>query len=733
MTLLRLAVPSPLRKSYVYLPPSDMSDAEVGMLQPGIRIKAPFGRRSVVAVLLAVISETDVARQKLRPVQEIVDDSPLLTAAIYELCLWSAQYYLHPIGDVFQHAFPKVLRQGGSPYRSSESAWELTTEGSGLPLGALKSAPKQALLLNLLQQGQVTRSQMLEQGINTATARALINKGLAIKTTKSQSDYKTQVSVSKLSLNTEQEQAVNSIENSLGSFSCQLLDGITGSGKTEVYLQSIATCIARGLQALVLIPEIGLTPQTLERFQQRFGHSIAVFHSNLSDSERVQAWESARCGDAAVILGTRSAVFTPTQKLGLVIIDEEHDSSYKQQEGFRYNARDVAIKRAQIESVPIVLGSATPSLESIHNAATGRFQYLQLQHRTGNAQPPKLRCIDVRRVVMDNGLSSELLESIRRHLENNNQVLVFINRRGYAPSLLCHDCGWIASCPHCDSRLTVHKDYGLLRCHYCDYQQKLVQQCPDCRSSRLIYQGVGTQRCEQALNRLFPDIPVFRIDRDSTQRKAAMSDIIDKIHQTGPCLLVGTQMLAKGHHFPNVTLVAIIDADAALFNADFRSEERMGQLLTQVSGRAGRADKSGEVLIQTHYPQHPLLLTLIDKGYGPYAQQLLAERADSQLPPCGHLVLIRADHKTIALADSFLQRIRESLTAVASQQNVHFYGPLPSPKPRRGGNYHLQLLIGCARRGPLHQLTEQLIAMVDEIPGAQRPRWSIDVDPQDMI
>lgn len=733
MNLLRLAVPSPLRKSYDYLPPADMGDAEAGALQPGLRIKAPFGRRSVIAILLAVVSETDVPKEKLRPVQEIVDDSPLLTTMIFDLCLWAAQYYQHPVGDVFQHAFPKALRRGNSPFVSKESAWELSTEGNGLPQGALKTAPKQALMLSLLQQGQVTRAQLQEQGLSTATARALVDKGLAIKTTKSQSDYKTQVSASELSLNTEQAQAVESIESSLGSFSCHLLDGITGSGKTEVYLQSIATCIARGLQALVLIPEIGLTPQTLERFQQRFGHSVAVFHSNLSDSERVQAWESARCGDAAVILGTRSAVFTPTQQLGLIIIDEEHDGSYKQQEGFRYSARDVAIKRAQIEAVPIVLGSATPSLESIHNAATGRFNYLQLQQRTGSAQPPKLRCIDVRRSAMDNGLSPDLLEAIRQHLENENQVLVFINRRGYAPSLLCHDCGWIASCPHCDSRLTVHKDYGLLCCHYCNYQLKLEHQCPDCKSSRLIYQGVGTQRCEQALNRIFANVPVFRIDRDTTQRKTAMSDIIDEIHQTGPCLLVGTQMLAKGHHFPNVTLVAIIDADAALFNADFRSEERMGQLLTQVAGRAGRANKPGEVLIQTHYPQHPLLLTLIEDGYGAYARQLLNERINSQLPPAGHLILIRADHKTIALAENFLQRIRQSLAPAAKQQNVQFYGPLPSPKPRRGGNYHLQLLIGCAQRRPLHQLTEQLIAAVDEIPSSQRPRWSIDVDPQDMI
>lgn len=733
MILLRLAVPSPLRKSYDYLPATGMSDAEASSLQPGIRIRAPFGRRSVVAILLAVTDKSDIAADKLRSVEAVLDPSPLITSEIYQLCRWASQYYQHPIGDVFQHAFPKMLRMGGSPQASKVPAWELTTEGRGLPEGALKNAPKQALLLNLLQKGQVSRDQLHGHEISTATTRALVDKGLAVKTTRSRSEYETRVTASNLTPNDEQQLAIKKIVSSLGGFSCHLLEGITGSGKTEVYLQCISTCIAKGLQALVLIPEIGLTPQTLERFRQRFGHSVAVFHSNLSDNERLFAWESARCGEAAVILGTRSAVFTPMQAPGLIIVDEEHDNSYKQQEGFRYNARDVAIKRAQTEAIPVVLGSATPSLESLHNAGANRFQHLQLRQRTGNALPPELRCIDVRRAFLDNGFSQEILAAIKLHLDNKNQVLVFINRRGYAPSLLCHDCGWVASCPHCDSRLTVHKDHGLLRCHYCDFQQKLEHQCPQCMSSQLIYKGIGTQRCEQTLARLFENIPIFRIDRDTTQRKTAMSDLIDDIHQAGPCLLVGTQMLAKGHHFPDVTLVAILDADAGLFNSDFRSEERMGQLLIQVAGRAGRADKPGQVLIQTHYPQHPLLLTLIEHGYGAYARQLLTERTDNQLPPAGYLILIRADHKNMAVAENFLQQIRKKLTELASQQSVRIFGPLPSAKPRRGGNYHLQLLISCVKRGPLHRLTEELISAAEKIPSSQRPRWSIDVDPQDMI
>jgi primosomal protein N' (replication factor Y) len=734
MIFLSLAVPSPLRKPFDYLPPLGMSETEAEKLLPGIRVKAVFGRRSIIAVLLAIKTESGIDHSKLKRVDSIIDDLPLLTTEIQKLCNWSAKYYQHAIGDVFQHAFPKSLRMGAASQLSAESAWELTPAGQYLPEGALKKAPKQTELLYLLQgQLQVDRSQLKNLNISTSTAKILVDKGLLAKTRKSVSCFSVPLAKPGLALNAEQQIAVDQITSHLGNYKSLLLEGITGSGKTEVYLQSIAACLKKGLQALVLIPEIGLTPQTLDRFNQRFGTSVAVFNSNLSAGERARAWEAARCGEAAIVLGTRSAVFTPLKNPGLIIIDEEHDASYKQQEGFRYNARDVAIKRAQTEVVPIVLGSATPSLETLQNADTGRFTHLRLQHRAGIAVPPIFRTLDIRRIPLDSGFSQELIIAIQTHLSSNNQVLIFINRRGYAPTLQCHDCGWIADCPNCDSRLTVHQDSQLLRCHYCDFRQRLAPNCPSCKGSKLIFKGLGTQRCAEALGQFFPHIPVFRIDRDTTQRKGAMADLVDKIHSSGPCLLVGTQMLAKGHHFPNVTLVAILDADAGLFNSDFRSEEKMGQLLTQVAGRAGRASKAGEVLIQTHYPQHPLLTTLISEGYSAYARKLLAERSVAHLPPCGHLILVRADHKNLEIAEAFLQKLRTLLNNEVDPKQVQLFGPLPSPKSKRGNNYHVQLLLSSSARKPLREAAEKLIAAADQMSGRAKPRWSIDIDPQDMI
>ena len=734
MVFLSLAVPSPLRKTFDYLPPDHMSESEARALLPGIRIKAQFGRQRVIASLIAVKDHSDVDSAKLRPIEEIIDTQPLLPASIIDLCQWSARYYQHPIGDVYQHAFPKELRQGKPPYSSKQTAWELTTEGKGLPKGALSRAPKQAQALALLQEHPQVDQQLLEQQeISPATVRTLVNKNLAIKTTKRHSHFGTQLEREHLTLNQEQQQALEAITATLGQHQSHLLEGITGSGKTEVYLQAIDHCIKSGKQALVLIPEIGLTPQTLARFNQRFGSAVAVFHSNLSESEKTITWEAARKGEASIILGTRSAIFTPLQNPGLIIVDEEHDASYKQQEGFRYNARDIAIKRAQLESTPIVLGSATPSLESLHNMDAGRFQYLQLKQRAGNAKPPHFKCVDIRKAPLDNGLSPELLSRIKDHLKQQSQVLVFINRRGYAPTLQCHDCGWIAECRHCDTRLTVHKDANQLRCHFCDYTTSLHHHCPECRSPNLLDKGIGSQRCEQALNRLFPDYPVFRIDRDATQRKNAMSELLDNIHNSGPSILVGTQMLAKGHHFPDVTLVAILDADAGLFSADFRSEERMGQLLTQVAGRSGRAEKPGEVLIQTHYPQHPLLLTLLEQGYGVYARQLLAERQAAQLPPQGYLGLVRADHKNPQAAENFLLQIRQQLEASGLTAQAQCYGPLPSPKPRRAGNYHMQLLLSSQERKALHQALAFIIHTAEQLPNRQKPRWSVDIDPQDLM
>ncbi len=458
-------------------------------------------------------------------------------------------------------------------------------------------------------------------------------------------------------LNAEQRQALVAIDRKAGQFQPWLLFGITGSGKTEIYLQAIASVLARGEQALVLVPEIGLAPQTVARFRARFQTEIAVLHSGRNERERLEAWRAARSGQAGIVIGTRSAVFTPLARPGLIIVDEEHDLSFKQHEGFRYHARDLAVRRAQLESTPIVLGSATPSLESLANARLGRYELLELKERAAGASMPVFKLIDLRQQKLQDGFSDLLLQAVKTTLARGEQVLVFINRRGFAPLLLCHDCGWQAHCRRCDARPTLHRSPVRLHCHHCGSESAPPVQCPSCGSADLRAVGLGTERAEELLGKRFPKVPLFRVDRDSTRRKDALSQLYHEIHSAGPALLVGTQMLAKGHHFPKVTLVAILDVDGGLFGADFRAPEHMAQLILQVAGRAGRADKPGLVLLQTHQPEHPLLHELITAGYSAFAERVLEERRQLGLPPFGHLALIRAEATDAARPMTFLQQI----------------------------------------------------------------------------
>jgi primosomal protein N' (replication factor Y) len=524
----------------------------------------------------------------------------------------------------------------------------------------------------------------------------------------------------------------------LGEFGVFLVDGVTGSGKTEVYLSIIDEVLARGEQALVLVPEIGLTPQLVsrfeERFQQRLKNPIALLHSGLSDSERLNAWLMAKKGDASIDIGTRSAIFTPLLKPGVIILDEEHDPSYKQQDGFRYSARDVAVKRAQLESLPVVLGSATPSLESLENARQQRYQHLLLPERAGNANHPDVSVIDVRKQPMIDGLSSLLINAMKRHFQKGGQVLLFLNRRGYAPVLLCHDCGWVSKCKRCDAHMTLYHERGQrrLRCHHCGSERPADHQCPDCESSELHPVGSGTERLEETLTHQFPDIGITRIDRDTTRRKGAMQSLLDSVHEGTSRILVGTQMLAKGHHFPDVTLVGIVDIDQGLFSADFRATERMAQLIVQVSGRAGRAEKAGQVLIQTHHPDHPLLKVLLDEGYASFANAALDERRLAQLPPYRYFALLRAEATDGRLPMQFLQQARGLAEAFAGK-DVQLLGPVPAPMEKRAGRIRAQLLLQSASRSALHNLLTPWLLQLESSKSGRKVRWSIDVDPQEMF
>ncbi len=729
MSILRLAIPSPLRIEFDYLPPANLPSEQLQILATGARVRVPFGRRETIAYLLAVIPDSDVPLSKLKAAIEILDETPLISRTIVDMCLWAANYYHHPLGEVLGAAFPVSLRQGKPHKPLGQAAWRLSTHGKGLPEGALTRSPRQAQALAILQRDQeVSEARLAEEEISTGIMRALAKKGL-VEACKIPKLPRQGSSHAGLELNDEQSRAVSAIKGTLGGFECHLLEGVTGSGKTEVYLQLIAQCLAKQKQVLVLIPEIGLTPQTLGRFEARFDAEVLTLHSGLAEGERYQAWEAARTGSAHIVIGTRSSIFAPMQNLGLIVVDEEHDGSYKQQDGFRYSARDIAVKRGQLENCPVVLGSATPSLESIHNVELGRYQHHQLQQRAGGAQAPALRALDVRRQVLNAGFSRPLVESIEDTLKRGKQALLFLNRRGYAPTLLCHDCGWMAQCRNCDARLTVHRRSRHLRCHHCAHSAALPKHCPECRSAALLTAGLGTEQAEDFLRSKFANFKLHRVDSDSIRNKNAMTDLVTSINTGEPCVLLGTQMLTKGHHFPGVELVAVIDADAALFSTDFRGEERMAQLLTQVGGRAGRESDSGQVILQTHYPDHPIIRAVLEQPYAIHARNILANRHNAGLPPASSMALIRADASDIEVGEQFLLELRKQAQPQLPTGTV-LVGPLPSPMQRRAGKFRSQLMLRANTRSDAQGAAAILVATADKIPG-RALKWSIDIDPQD--
>ena len=732
MPILRLAIPSPLRRFFDYLPPENLPLAVLNTLSAGARIRVPFGKRVVTGYLQQVVAHSEVPEAQLKRAIEILDQHSLLTPSLLALSEWAAGYYLHPPGEVFPALFPKRLRDGKEHLLLGEPAWQLTDRGAGLPNGALGRSPKQSRALTLLQSERpVAMATLADEDISTAVMRALRDKGIA-QPCLLPTQPRVPATREELSANPEQTKVIDAVLEQPTGFACHLLEGVTGSGKTEVYLRLIADCLARGQQALILIPEIGLTPQTLKRFESRFDADIALFHSGLSDAQRYQSWEAARSGLAHIVIGTRSAVFTPLARPGLIIVDEEHDNSFKQQDGFRYSARDVAVKRGQIETCPVILGSATPSLESIHNAAQGRYQHHILSNRAGGASLPALSIVDTRKLPLRGGLSDTVLRQVEDTLKRGQQALLFLNRRGYAPTLQCHDCGWTSECASCDTRMTIHRRQRRLRCHHCGAQSQLPAKCPQCNSAALIFLGLGTEQSEEFLRGHFKGQTLFRVDSDSMQGREAMSALVSEINRGEPCILLGTQMLTKGHHFPGVTLVAVIDADATLFSADFRGEERMAQLLTQVAGRAGRAREPGQVIVQSHYPDHPALVAFTQQSYATHARQLLDRRIEVGLPPAGHLALLRTDCSDASEGENFLLALRQK-TEQALPPGATLIGPLPAPMPRRAGKHRFQLLLTTTDRRCAHQAANLLVATAETLPVRRGLKWTIDIDPQDLF
>lgn len=721
MLIAHVALPVPLHQLYDY---QLTMPAQIGM-----RVKVPFGYRDAIGIIVNIDKHTDVDISHLKSIKSIVDETPVFNDAIWQLLNWAASYYHYPIGEVLFHALPILLRQGRAASKDEIKRWQLTELGKQFNIDSMPRATKQKQLLLALK-----NNTLQETDFNSAVYLALQKKQLIKQvrclpdSTEWQTCYST--NTTSIELNAQQSNAIQSVNKQIDNFNVFLLEGVTGSGKTEVYLNILSHVLSMGKQALVLVPEISLTPQTITRFKQRFNAPIDILHSGLTVKERLGVWLRSRNGETAIVVGTRSSLFTPFKNLGIIIIDEEHDSSYKQQEGWRYHARDLAIIRAKIENVPILLGSATPSLETLKNAIYHKYQLLQLTERAGNATLAKQSILDIRGLTLDAGLSQPLIEQIQKHLSDNNQVMLFLNRRGFSPLLICHDCGWIAECPRCDRPYTYHHKQHKLSCHHCDTPRAVPQQCPKCGSTHLVPIGFGTEQLEKRLEVLFPNIKISRIDRDTVSKKGALNNYLQDIQQGGAHILVGTQILAKGHHFPDVTLVGIIDVDGALFSSDFRATERFAQIYTQVSGRAGRATKAGEVILQTYHPDHPLLNILLNEGYQKFASVTLQERQLTQLPPFSYQVLIRAADRNNHYAPIFLQKIHDWLKANCDL-GLWQLGPMPANQAKKADYHRWQLLLQHTNRKLLQEILDKLILNIEKWGESSRVRWNIDVDPVD--
>ncbi len=725
--LLRCAMPVPLRKYLDYLPPEDCRE----LPKPGSRVRAPLGSRVLTGVVTEVVGSSSLETGKLKPVQAILDDAPLIDSRVMGLLCWTADYYQHPPGETLMLGLAPGERRGEAPADSGQPGFALTTRGRGLADDSLHRAPRQKALIAALQGGPKTRADLSDAGFRPDNLRRLKARSLIEPVVVK--DAGNWVIRTPLEPNPEQASAIALISASLGQFGCHLLEGVTGSGKTEVYLHTIAATMAKGQQALVLVPEIGLTPQLLQRFEERFSAPIVILHSGLGDAERDRNWHRARLGEAAIIIGTRSAVFTPMLAPGVIIVDEEHDASLSQQDGLRYSARDVAVKRAQLSNCPIVLGSATPSLESMANAQGKRYQWHQLTRRATGAGAPQKHVIDIRGLALRAGLSSTLETSVAGALSREEQVLLFLNRRGFAPALRCLDCGWVAECQHCDARETLHRRPPRLQCHHCGFREPLPNRCPDCEERRLFTSGLGTEQTEQALQDAYPNVPIYRVDSDTMSGRQAMASFTNAVARTGPCIMLGTQLLAKGHHFPRVTCVGVLDADAMLFSPDFRGEERLAQLLTQVGGRAGRADRPGEVLIQTRHPDHPIIRAILETEWSALATELLAARKRQGLPPHGALAALRCDSPDPDTGLSFLQKLAEQPDPTGVRSTVRIVGPLAAPMARRAGLHRSHLIIAGSTRGAVQMAVQNLVgnAMGQRLPSGLR--WFVDIDPTEPL
>lgn len=736
MKFIRVALPVPLYRYFDYLPLNGIMPVK------GSRVVVPFGYQTKVGIVVDFPLASDIPEDKLKPIQAVLDQESVLDEKLWQLLVWAARYYHAPIGDVLNSALPVKLRHGDSTELPQPEYFVVTALGrNALVIGENKKAKKQVELLTQLAEFATYFEK--PTACHSSVWKGLLEKGYVEKVDIPFISRSWQEALGHLPLVNKQNYLVLNKQQTLvvsrlnaqKGFTAFLLNGVTGSGKTEIYLQLIEEVLNREQQILVLVPEIGLTPQTVQRFKARFNVEIDILHSNMNETMRLKVWLRAKNGESAIVIGTRSALFTQFRNLGAIILDEEHDSSFKQQDGWRYHARDLAVVRAKNENIPIVLGSATPSFESLQNVQNGKFIELALTARAGNAEIANQHIIDLKTQRINAGLSERLISMMKMHLAQGNQVMLFLNRRGFAPVLLCHECGWICECESCDKPFTYHQKQQVLRCHHCATQKVVPRQCAHCGSTHLITTGIGTEQLEHVLNELFPTYRITRIDRDSTTRKGTLEAHLNTVREGKSQILIGTQMLAKGHHFPDVTLVAIVNVDSALFSNDFRAEERLAQLYLQVAGRAGRAKKKGEVVLQTHYPEHPLLKTLLEQGYAVFAQEALKLRKIMSLPPFSSQVLFRATGKDNAQTLKMLEQLHCYFTQKIQQKNwqgFHLLPPFPAPMVKKAGHYRWLLLIQHTTRSALQQLLDSFDSDRNSLVLKTNIKLSIDIDPQEI-
>ena len=727
-TALTIAVPAPLYQTFTYLPPADT------LPEPGCRVIVPFGRQRLVAMVLAHTAIPQNPGFKLKKISQVIDEKPLVSKQWLSLWQWLSDYYCYPIGESIFNTLPKWLREGRPLH---ETTYALTAEGIAIALENTPCrAPRQRALcaaIHAHEPPQLSASALRTQGFSRQQLNSTLTKAWLKPTANHIEPINTDTPIlaqPQLMATPAQQKIIDQV-NTHDNFHVHLLAGITGSGKTEVYLQCIAQQLEQNKQALVLIPEISLTPQTLSRFTQRFNRSVACRHSQLTDREQFHAWRQAQEKTASVLVGTRSALFTPMPNLGLIIIDEEHDASYKQQSGLRYHARDVAIKLAKQLNIPILLGSATPALESWHNAQSKRFHLHTLLERANQSQLPSIHL--VKHLTSSSTLiADEIHQAIVKNLAKRHQVLIFLNRRGYAAATLCPHCGWIAQCKRCDMNLTFHQTQPALRCHHCDYHTHLPRVCPNCQQAAPKKLGMGTQQIEMYCQQHFPDTHLMRFDRDTTARRGALETLLKQAHHEQPPILLGTQMLAKGHHFPNIQLVVILNADQHLFSTDFRAHEHLGQLILQVAGRAGREKNAAHVLIQTQKPEHPLWATILAHHYPDFANQCVNERQSLSLPPFSHQALICAESTQPQEAVHWLRMLRQQYQRQGGNEGI-LAGPFPAPIERLSNRYRAHLWCQTASRHARHQAIHHLLSITKTHKTPKSLRWSIDIDPIDIL